>query len=223
MARLDVRRARNLVRRVGPAFFHQSHSAAVGRIAGRHRGAVRRAVANTVSFTAGVTLVIAVAVILGAVTLVRPRYLGQFWLSLGALPIVLAGIVGVFTHSFLDRTLTVAAWAPVLAVAFFVDAVMRRSRLAQAVALVGCIVVIVPGTATFLTGTWGEGVRPGRSVPSPGRETSWRSCPRGTETSSTGRSEHAASPGRITSRYLNSTTRQVSSWDRGARAIGCGW
>ena len=101
----------------GPAFLHQSHSTAVGRIAPTSVARFVSTVANTVSFTAGVTLVIAVAVILGAVTLVhRTRILGRVWLSLGALPIVLAGIVGVFTHSFLHRTLTVAAWAPALAV-----------------------------------------------------------------------------------------------------------
>ena len=70
------------------------------------------------------------------------------------LPIALAAAVGAVTPFFLDRTVTAEAWAPILAVAFVVDAAARRWRALGAVAAAVTVLLCVSGTLTLLSGTW---------------------------------------------------------------------
>ena len=91
--------------------------------------AVGDVIAGHVSYTDGVKYLVLLAVAAGAVFLFRrERPLFSVWLACGILPIALAAAVGAVTPFFLDRTVTAEAWAPVLAVAFVVDAAARRWR-----------------------------------------------------------------------------------------------
>ncbi|MFI5048163.1 MAG: hypothetical protein ACHQIG_13940, partial [Acidimicrobiia bacterium] len=97
-----------------------------------------------------------VAVVLGGVVLVRrdPR-LGRVWIALGAVPFATAAVVGLATAFLLPRTLTLASWAPVLALAALLDAVRVRWRLVGRVVAVAVPVIVLLATATFLAGkTW---------------------------------------------------------------------
>ncbi|HEX5588382.1 MAG TPA: hypothetical protein VFZ17_13800, partial [Acidimicrobiia bacterium] len=67
------------------------------------------------------------AVVAGGVLLVRrDAQLGRLWLALGAVPFATAAVIGAFSAFLLPRTLTLASWAPVVAVAFLLEAARRR-------------------------------------------------------------------------------------------------
>lgn len=143
----------------GTAFAQQRNGSQVERIPYTTPARVVAAVSNMVSFTEGVTVVVVICVLVGGWLLVRrDRILGRVWIVLGGLPVLLAALAGLATHSFMDRTVTVAAWAPVLAVAAAADALLERSGAWRALAAVGLVLLVVPGTTTFLLGTWGDGV-----------------------------------------------------------------
>ena len=100
------------------------------------------------------SLVLAVIAIGVVVIATADRVLARVVVCCGVLPFAAAAVIGVFLPFFLDRTVTVAAWAPCLAIGMAVDRVCRRSRImGVAVALlVGTLVV--PATAVFLDRHW---------------------------------------------------------------------
>ena len=143
----------------GWAFAQQRTAAGVNRIPPTTVARFLDAVSNSVTFTNGVVLVVVLAVGVGAVLLCRDdRVLGRVWLGLGLLPYALGAVLGLFVHFFMDRTFSVAAWAPVLAIAWLADRALRRSMLTRAVVAVALVILVVPGTVAFLRGTWGFGV-----------------------------------------------------------------
>jgi hypothetical protein len=89
-----------------------------------------------------------VGVIGGGYLLVRREpVLGRVWLALGALPFLLAALIGFFSSFLFDRTLSLASWAPLLAVAFLLE--RARVRYARAgVAIVTCVVVVLAAAST---------------------------------------------------------------------------
>ena len=113
------------------------------------------AVSSLVTFHDGISRLITVAVIVGAVFLIRaePR-LGRVWLALGVIPFVLAAVIGCFTPFFLNRTLTLGAWAAALAIAYLADAAFRRGRAVGATAVIVLILLILPDTVSMLQGKW---------------------------------------------------------------------
>jgi hypothetical protein len=86
-----------------------------------------------------------VAVIVGGVLLARrePR-LGRVWTACFAVPVALAAVAGLAAPVLLDRTLTMTAWAPMLALAVVVDALWTRVRVLGLVAMVLLVVLVVP-------------------------------------------------------------------------------
>jgi hypothetical protein len=143
----------------GWAFERQHSAAGVNRIPPTSLARFFDAISNSVTFTNGITLLVVLGVAAGAVLLCREDVLlGRVWLALGLLPFALGGILGLFVHFFMDRTFTAASWAPILAIAWLAERAMRRSLLTRAVALVALVVLVVPGTVSFLRGTWGYGV-----------------------------------------------------------------
>ncbi len=143
----------------GPAFARQRSGAEVARIPPTSVGRFLDAIANSVTFTNGVALLLVAAVAAGGFLLVRTDpALGRVWLALGAVPFVLGAGLGLFAHFFMDRSLTVAAWAPVLAVAWLADRAIARSLVGRAAAVVVLLLLVVPGTVAFLGGTWSNGV-----------------------------------------------------------------
>ena len=76
-------------------------------------------VSRQITLAEAVAPFVLAAVIGGGVVLCRrDRVLGRLWLALGALPFALAAGIGVFASFLFDRTLTLASWAPLLAIAF---------------------------------------------------------------------------------------------------------
>jgi hypothetical protein len=96
--------------------------------------------------------VICIAGVAGAVLLVRSdRRLGRVWLCCVAVPIALAAASGAVAPVLLDRTLTVAAWGPVLAVAYLVGGIARRSRVLATVAVIAVAAVMIPAGIHVVT------------------------------------------------------------------------
>jgi hypothetical protein len=143
----------------GRSFLDQLGVGAVGRIPPTSFSRFVGAVSNAVTFTNGLTVAVGLGVLIGGALVCRgDRVLGYVWLALGALPYVLGALLGLVTHFFMDRSLTVAAWAPVLALAWLLDAVAARGLVGRAAAALALVVLVVPGTVTFMTGSWGDGV-----------------------------------------------------------------
>ncbi len=110
------------------------------------------AVAHLLTFDS-LLVVPAVAVVLaGAVLLVRSdARLGRVWLCCFAVPVAIAAIVGLAEPVVLDRTFTLMAWAPVVALAFVLDAIVRRHRLVGALAVASVIAVALPSALNTIT------------------------------------------------------------------------
>ncbi len=97
-------------------------------------------------------LVAIVAVAAGAGMLVRrDRTLGRVWCCCFVVPVALAALTGAVAPVLLDRTLTVVAWAPLLAIAFVVDAAARRSTLGAIAVVVVLALVMVPASLRAVT------------------------------------------------------------------------
>lgn len=98
-----------------------------------------------VTYDAGLHALALLAVGAGAVMLLRTdRQLGRVWLCCVLVPAALAALTGTVAPVLLDRTLTVASWGPLLAIAFVAAALVRRSRLVGAVSIAVLVVVMVP-------------------------------------------------------------------------------
>jgi hypothetical protein len=120
-------------------------------------------VASLVTFTNGVLVLVAGAVVVGGILLARTDRTGfRVWLTCGMLPIALAAAVGVITPFFLNRTLTLMMWAPILAVGVAVGAAWSRARAIGLVAVALTALVVWPGTADLLDGTWEYDITIGR-------------------------------------------------------------
>jgi hypothetical protein len=87
------------------------------------------AVGGQVTNSVAVRVIVTVAVGVGGwVIWRRDRPLGRVWVACGALPFGLAAVIGLVSPFLLDRTLTVAAWAPALALGGLADAAVGRCR-----------------------------------------------------------------------------------------------
>ena len=113
------------------------------------------AVARQVTFTEAVAPCVLLGVIAGGVVLVRrDRLLGRVWITCGALPFALAAVIGIFTPFLLDRTLTLAAWAPLVAIAYLVDAAFRRWTALGVTATLAVGLLVVCGSYGFFSKAW---------------------------------------------------------------------
>ncbi len=93
------------------------------------------------------------ATVVGAVLLVRSdARLGRVWLCCFAVPVAIAAIAGLAQPVVLDRTFTLMSWAPVVAVAFVLDAVVRRNRFVGALAVAGVIAIALPPSLAIVAG-----------------------------------------------------------------------
>jgi hypothetical protein len=90
-------------------------------------------------------LVALVAVAAGGVLLWRrDRRLARVFVCCSVVPAGLAAAAGTVAPVLIDRTLTVAAWGPFLAIGFLVEWLGRRSRLQAAVAIAVLASVMIP-------------------------------------------------------------------------------
>ncbi len=92
----------------------------------------------------------------GAWFLIRQdRRLGRVWVCCALAPAALAAATGAAAPVLLDRTLTVVAWGPLLAIAYLVGAAARRARLLAACATLALVVVMMPPALSAVSGTSG--------------------------------------------------------------------
>jgi uncharacterized membrane protein len=90
-------------------------------------------------------------VVAGGVLLCRSdRVVARLWLCCGALPFALAALIGLFSSFLFDRTLTLASWAPLLAVAALLDAARVRWDVLGRALVVIVLLFVTVATATFL-------------------------------------------------------------------------
>ena len=110
------------------------------------------AIAHLITFESVLVAPAVAATVVGAVLLVRSdARLGRVWLSCFAVPVAIAAIAGLAEPVVLDRTFTLMAWAPVVALAFVLDAIVRRHRIVGALAVAGVIAVALPSALTTIT------------------------------------------------------------------------
>jgi uncharacterized membrane protein len=113
-----------------------------------------RALAQPLSYTNALAWLIAAAIVAGAVLVVRTdRRLAAVGLTAYLVPVLLGAAVGLRSHFFIPRTLAFGAWAPLLAVAFLLDAALRRWRIVGTAALALIAVVVLASTAQALRDT----------------------------------------------------------------------
>ena len=140
----------------GPSFITQSQGGHSSWIPHTTLAGAVHTVARLVTTKPQLHLVVVVVIVAGAVFLWRAdRRLGRVWVCCVAVPIGLAVVTGTVAPVLLDRTLTVAAWGPLLAIVFVVQAVARRSRVVAGVAVALVAIVMIPAsihTVTVRTG-----------------------------------------------------------------------
>jgi len=105
-----------------------------------------------ITYESGLHVFALIAVGLGAIVLVRAdRRLGRVWACCVLVPCALAALTGTVAPVLLDRTLTVVAWGPLLAIGFLVASAAKRSRLVGALSIVLLVFVMVPPALTVVT------------------------------------------------------------------------
>lgn len=135
----------------GPSFLSQAGHDWAGWIPPTSADGVVRAIGGQLTGVDGLRTLLAVAVVAGGVALWRrDQRLGRIWVCLGALPFVAAAVIGAFSPFLLDRTLSVAAWAPALALGVLGDAVIARWRLVGTAVVLAALAAVLIGTAGFL-------------------------------------------------------------------------
>jgi hypothetical protein len=104
---------------------------------------VDRLTTNQAVFPLVVSAVVALG---GFVIWQRDRRLSRVWLACFAVPLTLAAVGGLLVPLLLDRTLTLAAWAPLVAGGAALDWLWRRWTVLGVVAVAAVLVLLVPST-----------------------------------------------------------------------------
>jgi hypothetical protein len=137
----------------GPSFLHQAGSDWAGGLPRTSPTTFARAVAGQVSDFAPLALVVLAIVAVGGWLLWRRgAELGRVWLACGVLPFVVAALIGFVSPFLIDRAVTVASWAPALALAVAGDALIARWRALGTAVVVAALLAVFAGTVTFLAG-----------------------------------------------------------------------
>jgi hypothetical protein len=105
------------------------------------------AIARSLTFTPSLIVAATLAVVAGGVVLARRvPDLAWVWVCCFAVPIGLAAVAGLVEPVVLDRTFTLMAWAPCVAVAALVDALASRQRVVGLAAFVAVLALLLPPT-----------------------------------------------------------------------------
>lgn len=137
----------------GTSFVQQAGGDWVGWIPRTSPTTFAEAVSGQLTDVEPLAWVILVAVVAGGWCLRRAdRRLGHVWLAVGALPFGAAAMIGLASPFLIDRALTVASWAPPLALGYVVAALVARWSLIGRAVAVALVAVVVVGSVTFLAG-----------------------------------------------------------------------
>ena len=128
----------------GPHFVVQAHGGHSTWIPSTSFSTLTTAIARAVTFRSGMTLLVVAAIVTGAVLMIRrDRTLGRVWIACFAIPIGIAAVAGLVEPVVLDRTFTLMAWAPAVAVAFLLDALFTRRWVLGGVAVAATAAVLL--------------------------------------------------------------------------------
>ena len=136
----------------GPSFLVQSRGGHSSWIPHTTPARFIATIGSLVTSRPGMSALVVAAVVAGAIVCVRrDRNLAMVLVCCSVIPVVLAGLLGLRAPVLLNRTLTVAAWGPLLAIGYLVDAAFRRARVAGMVAAAGAALLMLASVPAALT------------------------------------------------------------------------
>jgi hypothetical protein len=141
----------------GPHFLVQARGGHSSWIPATTVSTLATAIARAVTIRPGAALAVVVAIVVGAVLLARQdRTLARVWVAAFAVPVAVAAVAGRFEPVVLDRTFTLMAWAPAVALAFLADALIRRQRvLGIAAVAAATLLVLLPDAEAVVRSSTG--------------------------------------------------------------------
>jgi hypothetical protein len=135
----------------GSSFAQQAGGDWVGWIPRTSPSSFANAVSGQITDVEPLAWLILAGVVVGGWCLWRAdRRLGHVWLAVGVVPFVVAAAIGVVSPFLIDRAVTIASWAPPLALGYAAAALMTRWSLLGRAVLIALIAVVALGTVTFL-------------------------------------------------------------------------
>ena len=135
----------------GPSFLEQRNLRWSSWMPRTTFGGIADTVTRQLVYAEGVAPIVFVVVLLGGVCLLRSdRVLGRLWIACGVVPFALASVIGLFEGFLFDRTLSIAAWAPPLAVAWLLGEIVRRWRMIGVAAAVCVVLLALVDSSSFL-------------------------------------------------------------------------
>ncbi len=136
----------------GPIFVTQAGGGHSSWIAPTTPIGLATALARLVTFDPALAVPAAALIAAGGLVIWRSdRVLGRVWVCCWVVPVGIAAVVGRVEPVVLDRTFTVVAWAPLLAVAYVLERLIRRTRIVGALAAVALLALLVPSVVTVIT------------------------------------------------------------------------
>lgn len=137
----------------GTSFAHQAGGDWVGWIPRTSPSSFAHAVSGQVTDVEPLAWVVLAAVVAGGWFLWRAdRRLARVWFTVGVVPFVAAAAIGLVSPFLIDRAVTIASWAPPLALGYCAAALVSRSSMVGRAVVVALVAVVVIGTVTFLAG-----------------------------------------------------------------------
>ena len=138
----------------GASFADQAGGDWVGWIPRTSPTTFARAVSGQITDVEPLAWLVLAAVVAGAWCLGRVPTAGfaHVWLAVGAVPFVAAAAIGLVSPFLIDRAVTVASWAPPLALGSLAAALVARWSLAGRAFTLALVAVVSIGTVTFLAG-----------------------------------------------------------------------
>jgi hypothetical protein len=137
----------------GTSFAHQAGGDWVGWIPRTSPTSFARAVSGQITDVEPLAWLVLAAIVAGAWCLGRAdRRLARVWLAVGAVPFAAAAVIGLLSPFLIDRAVTVASWAPPLALGYVTAALVARWSLAGRAFTLALVAVVAIGTVTFLAG-----------------------------------------------------------------------
>jgi hypothetical protein len=131
----------------GPAFMTQARGGHSSWIPRTSMSGLSTAIGHLTTFEPSMVIAACAAVALGGLALWRSdRLLTRVWVCCFVVPVAVAAAAGLVEPVVLDRTFTVVAWAPLLALAALVTRMGSRHAWISAVACVALLGLMVPST-----------------------------------------------------------------------------
>jgi hypothetical protein len=137
----------------GSSFADQAGNDWVGWIPRTSPTSFARAVSGQVTDVEPLAWLVLAGVLAGAWCLWRADpTLARVWAAVGAVPFLVAAAIGVVSPFLIDRAVTVASWAPALALGYVAAAIVTRWSLLGRALAIALVAVVGIGTVTFLAG-----------------------------------------------------------------------